>query len=80
MASIHSNECPAVAERKRLVVKLTAILDPYGFEVNPEVTDETIEKLMSELQGIVTEYADLGDQMLEACYCDVKDRVREGLL
>lgn len=69
---LHMRECQAIKERKQLTAQIKIASVPHvGAEdsVDEPGTEEELLRAMSILQGIVNEYQDGGDQMVENCSC-----------
>jgi hypothetical protein len=67
-----STECEAIRDRKALTAQIRMACIPHiGISdlVEGPGTEEALLNAMSVLQGIVNEYQDGGDQMVENCTC-----------
>jgi hypothetical protein len=67
-----TTECRAIRDRKALTAQIRIAAIPHvGLEdiIDEPGTEEALLHAMSVLQGIVNEYQDGGDQMVETCDC-----------
>lgn len=69
------SECAAILQRRALIeeIKVAAKYNPRTKALYMRLNEGTEAELltaMSVLQGIVNEYMDGGDQMLEECTCN----------
>lgn len=65
-------QCQAVQERRTLTIQLWYASVPHGtveMEKKTEGTEEEMLRAFSVLTGVVNEYRDGGDQMVENCTC-----------
>ena len=65
-------ECMAIRDRKALTAQIRMAAIPHiglGEIIDEPGTEEALLMAMSVLQGIVNEYKDGGDQMVETCDC-----------
>lgn len=65
-------QCQAVQERRSLIAQIHIAIVPHVGEedyIDYKGTEEELTTAFSILQGIVNEYHDGGDQMVENCTC-----------
>jgi hypothetical protein len=63
---MHKPTCTATEERRVLTQRLA---DAIGLDMIVSGTEAALNEVYGYLQGVVPEYQDDGDQMVEACDC-----------